>query len=112
MSRNDDFKAGYFAELATQVARNLRKDGARKARILAESPHLHALDGNELAQMSARELAVADLKQYGIEVTDASDPIEVRDAFHAGRQHERRGARPMGMDSAGGENFLDRYLKE
>jgi hypothetical protein len=111
MSRSDDYRAGYHEELARQVAKNLGRDNARKQRILAACPSLYAIDAAELNQMSARELATEELKQYGIKVSDASDPVEVRDAFHAGRLHERRGPKASGMDSAS-PSFVDKYCAE
>jgi hypothetical protein len=104
-----------IAGLTTQIARDIGHDQARKQRILQDSPHLaYSMDAEELAKMSAGELARYELKQLGINVSDNSDPVEVRDAFHAGRMHERQGA-PSGrstasMDSAGSD-VLSRYIR-
>jgi hypothetical protein len=99
-------------DIAREVANHLGRDDARKNRILAGSPHLaYAFDAEDLGKMSASELARYELKQLGINVSDNSDPVEVRDALHAGRLHERRGTRAISMDSAVA-SFVDNYLKE
>lgn len=106
-----------YADLARQVAKHLGRDNAIKQRILQSAPHLYALDAEQLEQMSSGELARHELKGYGIKVSDASDPVEVRDAFHGGRMFERgrvlggADARTGGMDAAG-DTYIDRYLKE
>lgn len=116
MSRSSDYLDGYYAELARQVSKALGGDRARKQRILEGSPHLaYSLDAAELEAMSSGELARRELKGYGIKVSDSSDPLEVREAFHAGRLQERQraaGVRPAAMDGSKTPNFLDAYLKE
>ena len=100
------------ADLAKEVAKNLGRDQGRKQRILQRSPHVFAaMDAEEAAQASSRELAVRELQELGIDCGD-NDPVAILDAHHAGRQYARDGGkRPAGMDSAG-ESIVDRYLKE
>lgn len=104
---------------ADDVARSIRRDNGIKQRILASSPHLCSMDSGQLEAMSGRELAAAELKGYGLKVSENSDPIELRDAFHAGRMHEREhgaGRRPdWAQDGASGSrmgSILADYLKE
>jgi hypothetical protein len=83
-----------YADLAAQVAKQFRKDEARKQKILARSPHLaYALDAEEVARMSSRELAARELKELGIPIGKDADPEEMLNMYHLGRQHA------MGRDS-------------
>lgn len=116
--------ASYAAD-AQEVARNLRRDEAVKARILAHSPHLaYAIDAAELAGMSARELASRELKELGIEPGD-NDPVALLDAHHAGREAARRQAWGSAHDGhwrsysgqawdgseEGGDDLVSRYIR-
>jgi hypothetical protein len=100
------------ADIAKEVAKNLGRDQGRKQRIFQRSPHIFAaMDAEEVAQASSRELAMRELQELGIDCGD-NDPVAILDAHHAGRQYARDGGkRPAGMDSAG-ESIVDRYLKE
>ncbi|MHB8811690.1 MAG: hypothetical protein ACYDAE_00305 [Steroidobacteraceae bacterium] len=84
-----DYREGYIAEQARQVAKSLRRDDAIKRRILYRSPHLlSTMDASELQTASARELAARELKELGVEVGDG-DPIQLLDMHHAGRKFAR-----------------------
>jgi hypothetical protein len=116
MSRSDDYKSGYFAELARQVSRGLGRDNVRKQSIAARSPHMFAgMDAGEFAAMSSRELAKRELDALGIKPDDRSIEEQLLDAHHGGRAYARQGTaggRPSsGMDGAG-DSFVDRYLKD
>ena len=108
-----------YADVASKVAQNLGRDQVRKQRILTTSPHLaYAIDAEELGSMSASELARYELKQLGINCSDSSDPLEVRDAYHAGRMHERQIKHNPGMGNSAmrsaqdgsGESAIDKYI--
>ena len=133
-TKNADYWAGYNAEatrraakdaraavdampdlhkLASEVAKALGRDAGRKQRILQRSPYVFAsMDAEEMSQASSRELAARELKELGIEVGDG-DPVQLLDAHHAGRMHERQRATggSAGMDSAI-PSFLDKYFNE
>jgi hypothetical protein len=108
-----------FADLAGTVARQLGRDYAHKQRILATSPYLaSAFDAEDLGSMSASELARYELKSLGINCSDNSDPLEIRDAYHAGRMRERQikhnpatanSAMRSAQDGAG-DSFIDDYI--
>jgi hypothetical protein len=113
-----------FANLATEVAKQLGRDQARKNRILQRSPYVFAaMDAAELSQASSRELAARELAELGIEVGDC-DPVQLLDAHHAGRQWARDNMSTKGGSAArlvggGGsaqdssaDSFVDRYMKE
>jgi hypothetical protein len=125
MSRYDDLKgeiakqvSGYLAEQARQVAKSLGHDNAEKQHIISRSPQVFwALDAEVLGTASAAELATRELKALGI-TPKASDPIELLDAHHAGRQHERAkgvlgnrllGERDSARDSAS-DSFVNQYI--
>jgi hypothetical protein len=109
MSRQSDYDEGYYAELARQVSKGLGRDHATKQRILARNPGLaFGLDAGEAAGMSSAELATRELKELGITAKN-SDPVELLDAHHAGRDFARRGGRSGGMDGAG-DSFIDKYI--
>jgi hypothetical protein len=100
-----------FADLATQVAKQFRRDEARKQRILARSPQLgYALDAAEFARMSSKELAERELKELGISAGD-SDPEAILDAHHAGRKWARDyqipGNRLTGGNTIQGNNGIE-----
>jgi hypothetical protein len=102
------------ADLAKEVAKNLGRDQGRKQRILQRSPHVFAaMDAEEVAQASSRELAMRELKELGIDCGD-NDPVAILETHHAGRQYARDGGRSAGMDSAAASaitsKFLDKYL--
>lgn len=122
-------KAMDLHDLAATVHQSLRRDNARRERILARSPHLASvMDAVELAQASSHELAVRELKELGIDGA-GNDPVALLDAHHAGREWVRNGgirilggtgARLLGgaapstaqfsaQDSAG-DSFMTRYL--
>ena len=87
-------------EIARQVADHLGRDNARKQRVYQRSPHVFsAMDAEELAQASSREMAIRELTELGIDCGD-NDPVAILDAHHAGRQYARDGGRSAGMDSA------------
>lgn len=90
-----------YAADAAAIARNLRRDEAVKQRILARSPALaFAIDAVEAAGMSAAELATRELKDLGITPKN-SDPVELLDAHHAGREHARNLLAAQGLKWAG-----------
>jgi hypothetical protein len=116
-------------EVAREVARGLKRDAVRKNRIFQRSPHVFAaMDAEELGQASAREMAVRELKELGIDCGD-DDPVKMLDMHHAGRQFARdyqipgnrltggnntpmSGNKLLGdhsMDSSG-SSTLDKYL--
>lgn len=103
-------------DLASEVAKHLGRDHGRKQRILQRSPHVFAaMDADEVGQASSRELAARELKDLGIDVGD-SDPVQLLDAHHAGRQWARdqmsAGGRRSASDAReGGESFLSKYLE-
>jgi hypothetical protein len=99
-----------LASISREVAKNLGLDQGRKQRIFQRSPHVFAaMDAEEVAQASSRELAMRELQELGIDCGD-NDPVAILDAHHAGRQYARDGGkRPAGMDSAG-DSVVDRYL--
>lgn len=116
MSRSDDYRAGYFSELAKQVASQLGRDDARKRRIAARSSQVFAaMDAEALSQAASRELAERELAALGIKPDDRSTEEQLLDAHHSGRAYARQrtaGGRPSaGMDGAG-ESFVDKYLGE
>jgi hypothetical protein len=105
-----------LAQDAAAVSRFIGRDEQRKRVILTRSPHLaFALDANQIAEMSSRELASRELKELGIEPGD-NDPLALLDAHHSGRSWERQrattGRAPSAMDSDATPNFIDKYLKE
>ena len=114
MSRQSDYDAGYFAELARQVSKGLGRDNAVKERIVQRSPHVfYGMDAEAAGQASAAELAARELRELGITPKN-SDPVELLDAHHAGRDYARNardGRRSFAADSAPA-SFLDAYLKE
>lgn len=100
-------------EIARMVMKENGRDNAKKQRILAGSPHLaHALDAGAIEGMSAGELAKAELKTYGIDCSGNSDPVEIRDAFHAGRHFERQGGRPSASMDSAGTNRVAKIIEE
>lgn len=113
--------ADQHAELAVAVGRQLGRDRARKERIVARSPQVfYSMDAEEYGQASAAELATRELRELGITPKN-SDPVELLDAHHLGREHARaqgRGVRGVavkssvmeGMD-ASGNSFMDKYLE-
>lgn len=111
MSRSDAYNEGYLAELARQVAKGFGRDNARKQRILARSPQaFYSMDAEAVGTASAAELANRELKELGI-TAKASDPIELLDAHHAGRQYERtKGVRGSARDSASEDSVVGRYI--
>jgi hypothetical protein len=95
---------------AEDVMHHLRHDEAVKGRILARSPRLYAIDAEELGTMSATELATRELRELGITPKN-SDPVELLDAHHAGRQYARSGGRTgAGMDGSGEPNIIEKYI--
>lgn len=114
--------------IAAEIAKSLRRDQGLKNRIWTRSPHVfHAMDGEELAQASSREMAQRELKELGIDHGD-NDPVAILDAHHSGRQFARDQQIPgnrliggnkvaipgnklvgEGMDSSGNSS-LDKYL--
>ncbi|HUN74379.1 MAG TPA: hypothetical protein VMU40_07685 [Steroidobacteraceae bacterium] len=116
MSRQSDYDAGYFAELARQVSKGLGRDNAVKERIVQRSPHVfYGMDAEAAGQASAAELAARELRELGITPRN-SDPVELLDAHHAGRDYARNagdGRRSLsGARDSAGDSFVDRYLKE
>jgi hypothetical protein len=112
VSRNTDYLDGYYAEQARQVAKSLNRDNAKKQRIIERSPQaFYGMDADELGTASAVELATRELKELGI-TSKASDPIELLDAHHAGRQYERAkgGNRNFARDVSE-DSLVGRYLK-
>ncbi len=106
------FAMDQYAELAATVGKQLGRDRASKERIVARSPYaFDGMDAGEYAGASAAELAQRELKALGITPKN-SDPIELLDAHHAGRDFARRGGRSGGGMDAAGDSYLDRYLKE
>jgi hypothetical protein len=101
------------AALAQQVARNIAKDELAKRRIFSRGLTFSVDAAEEVAEMSARELAARELKSLGIEPGD-NDPVALLDAHHAGRQYERtKGVLGSARDSASsGGSFLDKYLAD
>jgi hypothetical protein len=101
-------------DIARQVSEHLGRDQGRKQRIFQRSPHVFAaMDAEELATASARELASRELTELGIDCGDG-DPVQLLDMHHAGRQYARDGGkRPSSMDSApsGANPSLDKYLE-
>jgi hypothetical protein len=106
---NEVFAMDQYAELAATVGKQLGRDRAAKERIVARSPFAYSgMDAAEYAGASAAELATRELKALGITPKN-SDPVELLDAHHSGRDFARRGGRTGSMDGAG-ETFVDRYL--
>ena len=99
-------------DLAKEVAKHLGRDQGRKQHILQRSPHIFsAMDADEVGQASARELAVRELKDLGIDCGD-NDPVALLDAHHAGRDYGRGGQRTAGgMDSAG-PSWVDKLIND
>jgi hypothetical protein len=102
----------YYAELARNVSKALNRDNAQKDQIFCRSPYAFSgMDAAEYAGASATELATRELKALGIAPKN-SDPIEILDAHHAGRDFARRGGKAAGMDGAAAPSFLTSYLGE
>jgi len=107
----EKFAMDQYAELAAKVGKQLGRDRAAKERIVTRSPSVFfSMDAGEYAAASATELATRELSALGITARN-SDPVELLDAHHAGRDFARRGGRTSGMDGAT-PNFIDTYLAE
>lgn len=107
---NEVFAMDQYAELAATVGRQLNRDRAAKERIVRRSPdNFSGMDAGEYAGASAAELATRELKALGITAKN-SDPIELLDAHHAGRDFARRGGRTAGSMDGAAETFVDRYI--
>jgi hypothetical protein len=108
-----------FHDIAREVGKNLVRDNAHRQRIFQRSPHVFAaMDAEEVAQASSRELAMRELQELGIDNGD-NDPLAILDAHHAGRQYARDGGgKPLGMEGNktlgmdSGNPSLDKYLQE
>jgi hypothetical protein len=113
-------------ELSRRLAQDISREKTRKERILARSPGVFSsMDAEEREQTSAAVLATRELKELGITPRN-SDPIELIDAHHAGRQwaREQMLGRSLGKGGANtslliGEardsaikTILDKYLEE
>ena len=81
----------------------MRVDEARKARIVANFPRVAAaMDGLELAQASALELAARALATLGLPTPDGADPVALIESYLAGRA----------AAASGGVGSTDRVMHE
>lgn len=97
-----------------EVARVVRRESARKKRIVANLGALgFSMDG-QMSEMSSAELARHALKSLGLKI--GNDPVEALDFYLAGLQlrgtERTRAWAADATEPSGGESFIDRYLKE
>ena len=97
----------------SEIIAAVRRAEVRKQRLVRRlGPVLpSAFDGDELAVMSARQLARKVLAKLGIEY-DTDDPVAALESYLEGHESARRD-RAGGMDAAargGTESFVDEYL--
>ncbi len=95
----------------SEILQAMRRAEARKQRIMQRlGRHLpFAFDGDELAAMSAKQLARKALEKLGVKC-DTDDPVRALFLFLDGREAGDR-LRAQGMDAAPrGESFIDGYL--
>jgi hypothetical protein len=99
------------SDLAQEVGRQFARDNARKQGIIARSPHLaRAVDAEELAGMSSRELAEREISELGIKPDGRSVEEQLLDAHHAGRDFVRNGGILGGMGAMKGGEAAGRRL--
>lgn len=95
-----------------EIIRAVRLAEVRKARLVQRLAPVtpFAFDGDELAEMSAKELARKVLAKLGIEY-DTDDPVAALESYLEGHESARaqRSAGGSAHDSASG-SFLDSYL--
>ena len=97
----------------SEIVAAVRRAEVRKQRLVQRlGPVLpFAFDGDELAEMSGRQLARKVLAKLGIEY-DTDDPVGALESYLEGHESMRR-ERSGGMDAAhaaDGGSFLDSYL--
>jgi hypothetical protein len=117
----DDYNAGYFAELASQVTKSLRRDDAHKKAIIAANRDIfYAFDATALGEMSAHEVAAETLKKRGVRLNPGEDGVRALEFFNQGLDWGRGAARfggTVGTFAADARDLppgsvLDKFFRE